>query len=382
MFRIWRRKRGEKAVTPVKDLLPRDADIVDKNIHGILYIRDGRLGVIPFKPHSVWGELAPLFKSKKVEEIWLLPTVVVATVHGVGRVALEKKAPLEDIVVRLVAETGVRVDLRKPYNSTELDGWRISVQIEPAGQTEIVATRIKKVPELTDLVDPLLAARILLLLLRPSTVAIVGPPGSGKTTLLNSMLVKIAQLFPQLHLTLVERRREIVVSGGWVTRSVGKIGVLVGHAVRYKRPDVLFIGELASDDVWSFVETGKSGLPVAATYHSPNVMKAVKTMRDVLRLHIGEGDTLDYVDVFIQTGKTVTLEGVERKVEAVYVSDGQRLVPVFIENIHVPEEEFDKTLPKKLLVGETKNIKTVLYERLGVGSDNYVFEPLEPLLVS
>lgn len=387
------RKRGkergvaEAGASKLPRELPRGARLISAGKSGVIYFYEGMLHVEPLEEDPVWGKLTPLFTANITQEVWMLPHTVVATIQGLGRVAVNVETGiLEDIITRLVAETGTRVDLRRPYNATEYRGWRVSIQLPPAGQMEIVATRVQRVPPLTRLVDPLLAARLLLLLLRPSTVVIAGPPGSGKTTLLNSLTVEAARLWPHLHVAVVERHKELVLNGGWASRMVGPLGDVIRYVIRYKRPDVLVVGELATDDVWSFIEAGKGGTPTISTYHSPNVFKTVRTIRDALRLHLGEIDerkVLNYIDVFVMTEKTVTLKGIERRVSAAYVSDGQRLVPVFVEGRHAPEEEFERMLPERLVVGSADKVKAALYEALGVGSmARYVVEPLEPVLVA
>lgn len=387
-LRKKRETEGERRLTPVSELLSSSAKVVDRNPHGILYLNE-KLDYLLLRDHPVWGGYAPLFASQKVEEVWLFQDRAVATVKSVGRVkvGLPENDNIEDLFTRLVAETGVPLSMRIPRVVTEYAGWRLAMQIPPGGQLFLAGQRIQTVPDLTRLVDPLLAARLLLLYLRPSLAVVIGPPGSGKSTLLNSLLVKAAELFPHLHISLVEKYKELVVEGGWATRLVSDLADGVRYSMRYLRPDALFVGEISSEDAWTVIEPGRSGVPTMTTYHSPSLGKALSSLTDALRLHLGpsvsEKTVLGYIDVFVLAEKTVTLQGVERRVGAVYVSDGQRLLPLFMENRHIPEEDFEKMLPDKLIVGETARVKNKVYNALGVGALNrYTIEHLEPLLVA
>ena len=391
--RMWRRRQEPEGFNPVNGKAPPrpppGAKLISTGPHGILYIQGGVLHYKALNQDPVWGELTPVFLSGAVEEVWLTESVGVASLKGLGRARIHgiKQSLVEDLVVRLVAETGANVNLRRPRVVTEYNGWRLAIQIKAGGQLHVVSTKIQSVPPLRRLMDPLLAARILLLLMRPSLAVIAGPPGSGKTTLLNSLTVEAARLWPHLHIAVVEKWRELVLKGGWATRVTADLAEGIRYSFRMLRPDLLVVGEVSSKDAWSVVEPARSGVPTMTTYHSPNIWKTVSSLRDSLRLHLGpsvdEKTVLGYIDVIVATEKIVTLQGIERRVSAVYVSDGQRLLPLFLEGRHVPEEDFDKMMPQRLTVGEAERTKRYVYERLGVDKlRKYVVEPLEPVLVA
>ena len=385
-----RGEEGEKKLVPVSDLIPGGARIIDRNPHGILYLLEGRLGSLTLREHPLWGGYAPIFTSDRVEEVWVFRDKIVATVKGLGRVSARPPPPesddLENLITRIIAETGAPLSIRQPRVVAEHAGWRLAIQIKAGGQLFLAGQRIQEVPPLRELVDPLLAARILLLLLRPSLVLVAGPPGSGKTTLLNSIIVEAARLWPHLHIAVVERYKELVVEGGWATRVVADLSDGVRFAMQYLRPDALFVGEVSSKDAWTLVEPARSGVPTISTYHSPNIWKTISSLRDSLRLHLGpsvdEKTVLGYIDVFVMTEKIVTLQGIERRVVAVYVSDGQRLQPIYVEGRHTPPEMFERMLPERLVVGEAGAAKKRVYEALGVDKlRKYVIEPLEPVVL-
>ncbi|QOJ79646.1 Flp pilus assembly complex ATPase component TadA [Infirmifilum lucidum] len=375
VFSRSRKEKGEDRAdgVSVSELIPKGSRIVLKNPGGFLVSFNGHVELVPLKEHEVWGSLSPLFMAQEVEELWLFEGKTIASIKGVGRVSIEGvplPEELENIVVKIIAATGVRVDMRHPRGVADLGEWRVSLQLSTGGRLQVVATRLAQVPALADLVDPLVAARLLLLLLRPSVVVILGPPGAGKSTLLNSLVREVAVRYPFLHIAVVEKYRELVFRDGWFSWIVSENLVDgVRFAMRYYRPDVLVVGEIMAEDVWSIVEPGRAGLPTITTFHSPTTRKAVKVLSDALRANLGYGDensALHYVDVFVQMRKKVTPGGVERGVESVFLSDGQRLVPIYAEGNLVSDEEFLKAMPDQLYVGSLEQTVVEVYSSFGL----------------
>jgi len=340
-------------------------------------------GVLQVNVDDPWHAFNTLLSCTHIYELFSTPSATVASIRNMGRVALRHPLSLEEIISHLVEETGARIDLAHPYTSIEYNGWRIFMQLEPQGQLELDATRISSIPPLTSLMDPLLAARTLTLLMAPSTAVIVGPPGSGKSTLLNSMLLEIAYLWPNLHVAIVEPVKELILQGGWASRMEGPVSKLVRLTVRYKRPDILAVGELSTDDVWSFIEAGRSGIPTISTYHSPNIWKCLQSMADAISLHIPgakEYTVLRYIDLFIITRRIIDRSKITRHVSSVYLSDGQRLIPIYIydtKSRHLSEEKFIEKLPMTSILGDAKQLYENLKPRHPVKG---VFEDLPPLL--
>lgn len=360
-------KREEELVS-VSEALPPDARLVDKNEFGALFIKNDTLLVLPFRRHEVWGAFAPIFTSSKVEEAWIFEGRGVVTLRGVGRVSFPADSvpdSLEELVTRIIAASGVNVSLRNPRGVADIGEWRVAIQVQSGGQLHLVATRVTSVPPLEEVVPPLLATRLVLLLVRPSTVVITGPPGSGKTTVLSALVKAVADLFPWLHIAIVEKYRELSFRGGWFTQVVSEnLAEGVRYAMRYLRPDLLVVGEILAEDFWSLLEPTRAGIPTVTTFHAPSAQRALKSLSDALRVHLGGAtNVLNYLDVLVVTSKVITSSGVSRGVSAVYLSDGQRLVPVYLEGEHAEEDLFKKALPDKLYVGDLVNVEKTLRER-------------------
>ncbi len=366
-----RKRKVEEKPVSVAEAIPSGAKILAKNPSGFVVSLDGRIDVVPLKRHEIWGDFAPVFEAREVEEVWLFPGRTVMTVRGVGRVSIigrPRPEELEEIIVRIIANTGVKVDMRRPRGTVDIGDWRVALQIEAGGQMNVVATRVANVPRITEILPTEAAAALILLLLRPSVVVILGPPGSGKTTLLNSLLREVATIYPNLHVSVVEKYRELVFREGWFSWIVSESLVDgVRFSMRYYRPDLLVVGEMMAEDVWSIVEPGRAGLPVITTFHSPSARRAVKVLSDALRVHLGYGSetaALQYVDVFVEMKKVLTPTGVERGVDSIYLSDGQNLVPVFAQG-RLAGDVLEKAMPPRIYVGNFEEAFLEVASKLG-----------------
>lgn len=383
-------RRYSRKPQPAASSTPHARDPIDtgsklcENEYGSISIAGWQLNI---DANTSWGRLLTLLHCPKIYEIFSTRTSTVLSLDGVGRVSLSAPLDIEELILHLVEETGARIDLKKPYTQLEYLGWRIFIQLEPAGQLELVATRVQSIPPLRELANPLLAARILTLLMSPSTIVIAGPPGSGKTTLLNSLTIGAARLWPHLHISVVEPVKELVLPGGWASRMVGDVSALIRLTTRYKRPDLLVVGELLTEDIWSFIEAGRSGVPTISTYHSPNIWKCLRSMADALSLHIpgaNEATVLRYIDLFIITRKTYSSGSPSRSIEAVYLSDGQRLLPIYMDTpspTHIPEEDYISLLPSTTLLGPSDTLYKKLLQALKAEPGKTSYEALPPLPV-
>ena len=388
MFFIKLRRRlkfnKEPKITAPPAPEPPKGQVICDTATGKVLLRDAYIHV---EAGEDWEKFLSLLRCRQIYEVFLTSSSAVVSTKSWGRTSLSHPLDIERLLLHLIEETGARVDLKQPYTQLEYLGWRIFVQLDISGQLEITATRIHDVSPLRELVDPLLAARILTLLMAPSTVVIAGPPGSGKTTLLNSIIVEAASLWPHLHIAVVEPVKELVLNGGWASRMVGDISHSTRLTVRFKRPDILVVGELLTSDVWSFIEAGRSGVPTISTYHSPNIWKCLRSMADALRIHIPDATELTvlrYIDAFIITRKTISPTSTTRHIDSIYMSDGQRLIPLYTSGppeTHITEEIFLDLLPENSLLGPTATIYSTLKTHYKVPLQSLRFEKLPPLSI-
>lgn len=306
--------------------------------------RDSKGMLLPFATRKhVFQDLAPLFYIKGSQEVFLsarsrhegkyLVTGVV-TVSG-KRFPFKACTDFEDIVLDLVRVTGANISLKNPSTVMELGGWRIHLKMPSiaGGEWELEAAKLLPPPPLASY-GALIAARILTLGLTRIATLIVGEPGAGKTTLLNSLLIEELRLFPSLRTVIVETVPELFVPPNlrrYVSRHVAKdgdIGRTLKNAIRYSRPDVLFVGEIRAGDI-DFVEAGRSGTPTISTMHSPDAMLALHAIalhaRTRLGPTVGPGDIADYIKCFIEVRK-VHADAIMRGVIAgIALSDSKRL---------------------------------------------------------
>jgi len=214
----------------------------------------------------------------------------------------------------------------------------------------------------------------MLLAVRPSVVAIIGPAGSGKTTLLNSIVAFAHILWPHLRISVVEQVRELILpEEANIARSVAgpntSVTTLIRRSMRYERPELFILGELRGEEIFSWIEAGRLGIGTLTTIHAPSLEKAVESMKGLMRQHMEATtkDVLRLIDVFVITRKFITFRGVRRGVSEVYVTTSSAsLQPIFIDSKgHIPDEDFLELIPSKIMVGNSDSIYEMLKERLG-----------------
>ncbi len=321
--------------------------------------KDNNGVLLPFATRKhVFHDLAPLFYIKGAQEVFLsakskyegkyLVTGIV-TVNG-KRFPFKATADFEAIVLDLVRVTGANISLKNPSTVIEYGGWRIYLKMPSiaGGEWELEAAKLLPPPSLASY-GVLIAARILTLGLTRIATLIIGEPGAGKTTLLNSLLIEELRLFPLLRTVIVETVPELFVPLNlrrYVSRHVAKdgdIGRVLKNAIRYSRPDVLFVGEIRAGDI-DFVEAGRSGTPTISTMHSPNAMLALHAIAMHARARLGPtvslGDIADYIKCFIEVRK-VHADAIKRGVIAgIALSDGKRLRYIYRRGRFCPDSEF------------------------------------------
>jgi len=343
---------------------------------------------------GVWGPLQPLVDYPATQEVFIRGGEVEATIGDRRyRVELPVELDAERLIQRLAILSNVRLSEAEPQAEAEYGGWRLYFKIPlVSGQWELTATRIVSIPRLTKIVPPLLAARLVALVMRPSVAVVMGPSGSGKTTLLNSLLNEVLRLWPHLRVSVVEQVRELVLpERANIARSLARPGtpvtLLIRQSLRYERPELFVLGELRGEEVWSWVEAGRLGIATLTTIHAPSLEKGVEAMVQLMRQGIpgaGVRDVLRLIDVFILTRKYLMGSAIVRRVEAVAVSTtrGGRhgLQPIYLAGEgHLGEDEFLELLPERLMVGDAREAYSKLLEFFGVDASEYRLVRLEPL---
>jgi len=382
-----RRRRSLEIFSGVADLNPY-IDIGTRSIDRWISVQSGRIAlgediVIPFaSTNSVWGPLQPLVDYPETQELFIRGGEVAATIAN-KRYIVEppSKLNVEKLIQRLVILSNARLSEAQPQSEAELQGWRLYFKMPViSGEWEMTATRITSVPPLGRLLPPLLAARLVALLLKPSVVVVMGPAGAGKSTLLNSIVNFVIEQWPRIRVSVIEQVRELVLpNSACVSRSVAgpatSVTTLIRQSLRYERPELLVLGELRGEEIWSWVEAGRLGVGTLTTVHAPSLEKGVEAMTQLMRQHMpafSRSELLQLIDVFILMRKYVARTDIRRKVEMVAVTlkaDEGALQPIFKSGEgHLDEESFLKLLPGRLMVGDALETYTALKAMLGVES--------------
>jgi len=165
----------------------RNIDEIIENKFGKIVLSGSEAKIYPLVNDNAWGVLSSLFSSKYVQEIFIRGRELFATIKGRRyKVFIEDFVP-EKFITRIIVKSKARVSYHNPEAESEFKGWRLYFKMPlVSGEWELTATRILDIPDLLDLIDPLLAARMISLIFKPSAMVIIGPAGSGKTTFLNS----------------------------------------------------------------------------------------------------------------------------------------------------------------------------------------------------
>ena len=318
---------------------------------GKIVFDNERIYVFPLKNDPTWGSLTPLIEYSGTQEVFVRGESVWATVEGKRyKIVIEDFEP-EKTINRLAIKSGAQIDYSKPQSEAEIGNWRLYFK-------------------LSEIVSPLLAIRLLTIILKPSIVAIVGPSGSGKTTLLTSLLNEIIELYPHLRISIIEQVREIFLRKGNVAYSKASVSspitTLIRQSMRYERPDILVVGELRGEEIWSWIEAGRSGIAALTTYHAPNAKKAIFSMAELMRQNVHDATVetvLRLIDCLIVVKKYIVEGKIFRRVEGVYLSNDGKLIPVFDGTRHMPDERFREILCCKLMVGDFIDVYYELSEK-------------------
>lgn len=220
-------------------------------------------------------------------------------------VAFDSEEQLTDLIVRMVAPLGRRVDRSAPYVDARLpDGSRINAVLPPLSLNGPVLT-IRKFPQrLTNLADLVhlgslsveMAAFLEKMVHCRANMVMSGGTSSGKTTTLNVICLLVPS---DERLITIEDSAELRLVGRHVvsleTRPAnmeGKGAVelrdLVRNALRM-RPDRLVIGEVRGPEAFDLVQSMNTGHPGSlTTVHANSCRDALKRLEGMV-LMAGSG---------------------------------------------------------------------------------------------
>lgn len=294
------------------------------------------------------GPLQPLLDDPLVDEVMVSGTSPV-WVERAGRlepagVAFATEAQLRDVIERVLAPTGRRVDEAAPMADARLpDGSRVNVVIPPLA-VDGPALTIRRFRRQgftgADLVAAgTLPAALMDLLGRAvrgrCNVLVCGSTGSGKTTTLNALsgfldpgerIVTIedaAELrLPQPHVIRLEARPPSLEGRGEVT-----IRALVRNALRM-RPDRIVVGEVRGPealDMLGALSCGHDGS--LCTVHAGSAVEALRRL-ETLALMAGLG--LPHEAIRAQVADAIHLVVCQAR-----AADGRRVVTEVAEVVRV-----------------------------------------------
>jgi pilus assembly protein CpaF len=262
---------------------------------------------------SGFGPLQRYFDDPEVEEIWINePGKVFVARAGVAELTttILDEDTVAELVERMLASTGRRVDLSSPFVDAALpDGSRVHVVIPDVTRRHWAvnvrrfvarARRLDDLVTLGSLTAP--AARFLGAAVAAGlNVLVSGATQAGKTTLLNCLLsavpanqrvITCEEVF-ELQLTV----RDVVAMQCRQPNLEGRGEIplrrLVKEALRM-RPDRLVVGEVRQAESLDLLIALNSGLPGAATVHANSAADAVAKMC-TLPLLAGENVTSGFV---------------------------------------------------------------------------------------
>ncbi len=317
--------------------------------------------------------LAPLFEYSECQEIFIRVDKISTTINGRRYVVEVKDYDVQEFIENLAIFQGVNLNLTVPYAETFLKRknyiWRIYLKLR---EKEIIATRITRIPLLTDY-DPLLAARLILTVLKPNVLCICGPTGSGKTTLLNSIILGIHYLYPYLRICVIEQVRELILPpSALVSRAVAygdyDVTFLLRQAFRYERPSIIVLGELRSENIETWFEVSK-GLASITTMHAKDLDDALSFMLFYLRAYYPRAtleDLYSIVNAFVFMRKIETASSIMRKISSFYIVNNNKVVKVYDGKNHISDEDFIKLIGDETMVGDARiqytYIKDVLFK--------------------
>ncbi|MBM7516019.1 CpaF family protein [Nocardioides nitrophenolicus] len=260
-----------------------------------------------------FGPLQPLLEDPTVEEIWIngADRVFVARQgrHELTNLVLSE-AQVADLVERMLASTGRRIDLSRPFVDAMLPaGHRLHVVLQGIARG-FAAVNIRKFVVRASLLDDLVqlgaltpaAARFLDAAVRAGLNLLVsGGTQVGKTTLLNCLAAAIPGgervisaeevfeiRFPHPDWVAMQTRQEGLEGTGEV-----RLRDLVKESLRM-RPSRLIVGEVRAEECLDLLLALNAGIPGMCTLHANSAREAL-AKACVLPLLAGENISARFV---------------------------------------------------------------------------------------
>ncbi|RLE99234.1 MAG: hypothetical protein DRJ63_05935 [Thermoprotei archaeon] len=329
-----------------------------------------RVYVWPKLIKEPWFQIYPLVKHPRVKEVFMRGDEInISTPEGRFTVIFpEDNLVPEKILTSLAIYSGAQLSIAKPHSEADYDGWRLLLSLpEVSLEPELVAVKLQQIPPLTALVDRKLAARLILLSLSKTGIIITGSSGSGKTTLLNSIVNTIYELYPFLRICVIEARIELQLPRSpLISRSRGEnLTQLIRDAFYLMRPDILVLGELRGQEIISWIEVCRAGIPSLTTYHSPSINKAIESLSLLLRStieRVGLKEIPKLFDAFIKMERKVSVEGNRYAVSEVYVSNGEKYNKIYPP--HISDEKFLQLIDSCIVDGDVREVYSDIMKRI------------------
>lgn len=284
-----------------------------------------------------------------IEPLLCDPTVTEVMVNGFGRVYVEREGRLErtpvsfrddahvlDVIARMLAVTGRRVDLSQPYVDARLpDGSRVNAIIPPVAPDGPILT-VRRFG--AGLVGPAGLVRLGtvdepgLRTLRRAVegrlnIVVSGGASSGKTTFLNALAAFIS--LERERVITIEDAAELQLGEGNLVRlecrpanieGKGQVSQreLVRNALRM-RPDRIIVGECRGPEAFDMLQAMNTGHPGSmTTVHANSPVDALRRL-EVMVLMAGEGLPYEAVRDHIASAVDVVVHLIRRP-------DGRRAV--------------------------------------------------------
>ena len=262
---------------------------------------------------SGFGPLQQLFDDGDVEEIWWNePSRVWCARHGRSELTtvVLTEAGARDLVERMLASSGRRVDLSSPFvDATLADGSRLHVAIPDVTRRHWVvnirkhvapATRLEDLVKLGSLTHAA-AAFLHAAVVAGLNIVVAGGTQAGKTTLLGCLLNSVPAT--ERIITCEEVFELRLDRPDWVamqTRQSGLEGTgeislrrLVIEALRM-RPHRLIVGEVRQAEALDLLIALNSGMPGLTSVHANSARDAL-TKLSILPMLAGENVTSSFV---------------------------------------------------------------------------------------